>query len=99
MVLKILQTVQKNFVAFGIRANQSRINKKSAMTCLIYGLGTSSSAIFLIREAGSFQEYTNNLYITASLAVAFTCFTILVFKMNKLFILTDNVEKLMDKSG
>lgn len=96
--MNFFREVQKNFEILGVCSKRSRINAKSLGTCLIYGLGTSSSAIFLFYEADSLQEYTNNFYITSSSAVAFIIFPIMIFKTNKLFALIDNIEKLIDKS-
>lgn len=68
------------------------------MVCLIYGMGTISSATFLIREADVFQEYTANLFVTTSLAVGFFCITNIIFKINDLFALINTIEKTLDKS-
>lgn len=96
--MKFLREVQKNFVILGICSNQSRINIRSVLTCLTYGLGTASSAIFLIRDANNFQEYTNNIYITTAFIVGFTYFTITVYKMKKIFILIKNLKENIKES-
>lgn len=96
--MKIVQVVQRKFELLGICSNQSRLNGSYVMTWLVYVIGTASSTVFLIHGASSFQEYTNNLYMTTALWVGYIYFTIMFFKMEKLFILIDNVEKVLDKS-
>lgn len=96
--MKIFQTVQKNFGILGICRDQPRFNGKSLIACLIYGLGTILSAIFLICEADTFNEYTNNLYITTALAVGLFCLTNIILKMKELFALADKIEKSLDES-
>lgn len=97
--MKILRTVQQNFVYLGIScSNQLSINAQYVGTCLIYGVGITFSAIFLFREANSFQEYTDNLYITTSLVVGFCCITNIFLKVNELFQLIDKLEKTIEKS-
>lgn len=96
--MKILQTVQKKYAILGICSNQSKCNRKSVLMCLIYSLGCTLSALFLFYEANSFQEYTNNIYITSALAMCVTFFAIVVVKMRKLFEMIDNMEKSIDES-
>lgn len=96
--MKFLREVQKYFEILGVCSTRSRVNVRSAFTCLIYGLGLTSSATFLICEADSFQEYTNNCYITTAFVVGFTYFTITIYKMNKLFILIKNLRENVKKS-
>lgn len=97
--MKILQTVQKSFEILGIGcSNQSSIHAKYMGACLIYGVGITFSAVFLFCEASGFQEYTDNLYITTSLAVGFCCITNIFFKVNELFQLIDDVEETIGKS-
>lgn len=68
------------------------------MTWLVDGIGTILSITFLICDASDFQEYTNNLYITSALMVGNIYFTIIFFKVEKIFTLIDNVEKTLGKS-
>lgn len=96
--MKFFQTVQKDFETLGICSEQSRINRKSIATSLIYGSGTCFSAIFLFWDANDFQEYTTNLYITTAFVVGFTYYLIMCFKMRKLFLLIEDMEKTLGKS-
>lgn len=96
--MEFLQEVQKNFVILGIRADQARINRKSLVASLLYGLGTTSSVVFLIREADTFEEYTNNLYVTSAFAVGFTYYTIMVYKMEKIFKLIKDLKEKIEES-
>lgn len=96
--MKIHQAIQKKFEILGIGLNQSRFNGKVMGTYLIYVIGITFSAMFLICEANNFQEYTDNLYITTALAGGFFSFTNMILKMNQLFTLIDNIEKTLGKS-
>lgn len=96
--MNVFQAVQKNFGILGICRNQSRFNGRSLMVCLTSGLGTIVSALFLIYDANSFQQYTDNLYITSALAVGFFCISNLILKVNDLFALIDEIETTLDQS-
>lgn len=96
--MKFFRKIQKNFAILGISTNQPRINGKTLTMCLILGTGLISSAVFLIYEADSFQEYTNNLYITTALMVCFTYYLIMIFNMENYTKLIRNVRNYIEKS-
>lgn len=96
--MKILQTAQKNFEILGICSNQPRFNGKCVVAAFIYGLGAIFSTMFVIRDAETFQDYTNNLYITTALIVGVFCTANTIFKAKELFVLVDNIEKSFDRS-
>lgn len=96
--MKLFQVVQTNFAFLGVSSNQARLNGNVVATCLLYGLSVTSSAIFLFFEANSFIEYTSNIYVTTALGVISTYFTIWIIKLEKFFILIDNLENFFEKS-
>lgn len=96
--MKAFQILQDNFAAFGIEPNQSKSNKRGVMTWLILSLSATSGSIFLAFDAKTFQEFINCMYTTSSAVVVAVIFTIMFLNMEKLFKLTDCIEKTIDKS-
>lgn len=96
--MKVFQEVQKNFIAFGIVPNQSKLNGKLAVTWLVLSLSTTLSASFLVFDAETFQEYTTSIYLSSGGAMAAALFTITIFKMEKLFKLKDVIETTINES-
>lgn len=87
--MKLFQIAQKKIAILGITSAQSTqktpFNWKIIRVYFIYGVAWTSSALFLFKEAETFDEYTNNIYITSATAMIMFCFTVVVFKMAKLF--------------
>ena len=97
--MKLFQNIQKTLALLGINSNQqNRFNVKSMISHSVYGLGLISSAVFFFFKANTFEEYSNNAYITTSFAVCAACFTIFVFKTKTLMELIDDWEEFFEKS-
>lgn len=97
--MKLFQLIQKNFSVLGITSNQTKYSRiKLVMTLIIYGLITTSSILFLVFEADTFDEFTNNIYITSGCVMMCIIFVIMAFKQGKLFELIDSFDKFIDKS-
>lgn len=67
-------------------------------TWLLYGLTITSSILFLVLEANTFEQYTNNIYITSADCMLCIDFAIMVFKREKLFQLINAFKMFVDKS-
>lgn len=96
--MKLFQIIQKNFAVLGVKANLSRFNGKLVKTCIIYSLGTTSSAAFLFFKAKTFVEFTSNIYVTTALAGISSYFIFWIIKLENFFKLIDNIEKFCEES-
>lgn len=84
--MKLLKTIRENHAFLGISSNQTlQSNVKIVVTALFYGTGFTLSTVYLCREASTFAEYINNMYITTGLALAIFIHTIVVFQMDDFF--------------
>lgn len=97
--MKLFEFIQKKFEILGISSNSSKCTQeKLVMTCLIYGLSTTSSVAFLVFKANTFEEYTSNIYMTSTLIMISIFFVTLAIKKEKLFKLINNVKQFFDES-
>lgn len=97
--MKLFQECQKNFAILGINSKQeTSFNERLIITYLINKLGLTSCIAFIFLEASTFQEYSNNAYVTTSLAVSITVLTNIVFQKAALFKLIENTEELFEES-
>lgn len=97
--MKLFQLIQKNLSTLGIDSHQSKCSwRKLMMTWLIFGLTITSSVLFLIFKAKTFEEFTNNIYITSGDSMLCIDFAIVVFKREKLFKLINDFEKFVNIS-
>lgn len=99
--MRPFQIIQEKFAIFGITAAQSiqkqPFNRKVLLAYFIYSYGWTSSAVFLIQKANTFEEYTSNIYITTATAIIIFCFTVVVSRMSKLFEFIDACEEIIDR--
>ena len=97
--MKLFQDSQRNFAILGINSNQqTSFDSKFILTYLVNGLGFISSTVFLFYKANTFQEYSNNAYVTTSITTSIAVFTIVVFKTKALFKFIKNFEDFFEKS-
>lgn len=64
-MMKLFQTVQKNFAILGIARERSKTNRKLVVTWLILSLAVAAGAAFIVFEAKTFEEYTTDPYTTS----------------------------------
>lgn len=99
--MKLFQIIQKKFAFFGITSTQSieahPFNEKILLVYVVYGSTWISSVLFLVRRASTFEEYTNNIYITTATAMIIFCFTVVVLRMPKLFEFINKCERLTER--
>lgn len=96
--MKHFRLIRKNFALLGISLNQPRHNWNSVITFLVYGLAMISSIVFLVVKANTFFEYIQNIFITTSLILVGVIYTIMLFQMEQMFKLMDEIEKFYDES-
>lgn len=99
--MKLFRIIQKNFAILGITSAQSiqkhPFNRQIVLLYSIYGSTWISSVLFLFQKANTFEEYTNNIYITSAAAIVMFSFTIIVFKMSKLFEFVNNLGESVER--
>lgn len=97
--MKPFRVIQKKFSLLGIVPKQSKRSRlKLVKTCLIYGLFTISNISFLVFDVNTFTEYVNNIYVTSTVIMITSQFTILVIKNDQVFKLIIDCENLIDES-
>lgn len=96
--MKLFQIVQKNFALLGICSNESRLNRKSVMIFLAFGLAINFGILFLFFKANTSLEYTNNIYMTTVMILSCIAFAIMLLKKGKLFKLIAKIEEFFDES-
>lgn len=99
--MKILQTVQKFVLHLGINAHQAiqknLLNRRNVWALFVFSLSTTSSLIYLSRNAKTFAEYTFAVAAFSSMLVATILFAIIIWKMPELFKCLDLMEKTGDE--
>lgn len=88
--MNLFQSIQKSLTIISISSNQHRLNFKILMTFILYW-----SLAILYCE---FREYMDMIYLTSSTRMITLCFRNFVWKMEKIFQLIHNVEKIIEIS-
>lgn len=100
--MKLFQIIRKKFAVLGISPANSiqkyPLNPKLVLVYFIYGATWSSSALFLYRKANTFEEYTNNIYVTSATAMIIITYTVVVTKMSKFFTYINNYGQTVERS-
>lgn len=101
--MKLFQLTQKNFARLGIDLSQSHrkyrfFNRKILLAYFHYWLAIISFCVFFIHEAHNFQEYMEVIFRIFLPITITICFTIIIFKMEKLFEICGSCERIVDKS-
>lgn len=97
--MEFFQIVQKNHAIIGICPNQTEASyKRIKITFFLFGLSVLLSTVFLCREANTFLEYSNSLYVTTAVTMVTIIYAISIFKMSKLFEYIYEFRKLVEQS-
>lgn len=100
--MKILQTPRKYFAEFGIdsiQANQKNpYNERNLLVCLIYGVGLTSSFIYMFHMAKVFDEYIDSVFMSSTIIIDALIFITHVWKMTDLFQYITNLETIITSS-
>lgn len=96
--MKLLQSAQKTFTILGISSTKRPFNGKILMFVVLFVLWIGLYATFLLNIASTFEDYTENIYLTASTSIIFSCFMVIVFKMETVFEFLDGLEIFSNKS-
>lgn len=99
--MKIFQSIQKCFAVLGIEPPQfvqnHSFNLNNVLTFVILVQVIISNNVYLFRGAANFKDFTNAFYWATTLTVAGVNFTIIFWKMMKMFDFIANLEKIIRK--
>lgn len=100
--MKILQSAQQNFSYLGVDPPPAKenhpFNWRNVLTVLVLVLSTISSAMYLVRLANTFMEYTFSICAVSSMLVATIILLITLFKIrSKLTDCLGVFQKLIDE--
>lgn len=96
--MKIFQSAQRRFAILGIGPNKPPWNGTTLLILFIFVILISFYAVFLVNMANTFKEYTENIYLTASMSTITFIFAVFVVKMKMMFELIDLLENCIEKS-
>lgn len=99
--MKLFQIIQKKFTVLGITSAQSiqtqPFNREIVLAFVVYICAHISHVLFLFRKGNTFEDYTDNIYITSATAMTTFFFTGVVDKMSVLFHFINECEKIVDR--
>lgn len=97
--MKILISVQKWLRVLGIQKPEPNCNRFTLKRLLILYTFTHvalSATSFFLTEAKTFQEITYSLYAAATSTLYVCCFSLLIFHMERIFKLIENLESIIE---
>lgn len=98
--MKIFVQIQKDLVFLGINPNESnRINWKTIMGILLFGLNLLSVFIFIFSiENDNLMDYVNGFCIFCAMCELCTCLLAIIWQKSKLFQVIGSFERLINHS-
>lgn len=99
--MKFFQMNRKIFAMLGISSSQSTagLNVKTVIAFSMYSLGCTATGLFLCREAVTFSEITETIYICSAFAVIGLAFTSMKVQTKLLFTFFETFEDLFKISA
>lgn len=82
----------------GFHLDQPMLNLQNVMGLLTVWLNTFLKCMFLLREANTFWDYTNSLYVSLASIVVAVLYTILSIEKFELLKLVDLFEEIFQNS-
>lgn len=98
--MELFQLIRSKFAVLGIVPSKStQTYRKLVMVYFIYGFIWTSSSLFLYKKANTFEEYTNNIYVTSATAMILASFTVVVSKISRFFKFLDNYGRTVERGN
>lgn len=101
--LKVFHVIQKNFAAVGFSSNlvtqQYPFNKKIFMGILILSTSVICNLMYIFREAKTFAEYNQSIYMCSLAAAIIFASVIILLNVKKLFNLIKVCENVANTSS
>lgn len=96
--MKVLQTLQKNFVSIGFDPKRKPFNR-TFMKVITLTISTMILLwIFLLHEADSNQQYMESVYCIVDCGAVFLSVSSTIFITKKIFSLSDHYEGIVNES-
>lgn len=96
--MKIIQSGLKYIAILGVRPNKSLINVKFFVAVVANVTNVAQNFLFLIREANTFIEYANSIFLISTVTMTVVSFTIAVMVRSYAFEFMNLAEKQIDES-
>lgn len=97
--MKIFQTIRKNFVAIGFKANDTAIvNGHNIRITVISSLAIASQIAYVLNEVNRIEEYMRSFVMIAAGIGIFVSFLATVFRKTELNDLIDKCQAVTSKS-
>lgn len=98
MKMKYFQLAQKYLAFLGISSTQEPINQRILVTSMLYAVTWVSMCAFLIREAISFKEYIDAIFMITATITLYIQFAIIAFQPKKIFTIIEAMENIDESS-
>lgn len=96
--IRILELIQKNFAAMGVHPNLAMqmypLNDTILWGFLILTCSVMCNLMYTLREAKTFADYTQSIYMLSLAALLIPILVITLLNVDKLFNLVNELEKL-----
>lgn len=100
--MNILQSTQRYFEMVGVHPAQALhllpFNVRNVAALFMFALSVISGCVFLLRDAITFTEFNDSIYITSTIFVTALIFLTNIFRMRSLFQFLSNLEFVIRKS-
>lgn len=97
--MKILNSIQNSLRILGIHKPEPNCNRFTVKRLLILYTFTQislSTTTFFLIDAKSFRDYTYSLYAAATSTLYVSCFSLMIFHMENIFKLIENLEYIIE---
>lgn len=96
--VRVLKRGLKILASLGLKRNQRLINYRVMCGILVYVLNLISCVMFVFREASTFWEYTNSIFISMTAVMAPLLFILLTINSTKIFKLEKFFQEIFEDS-
>lgn len=100
--MKLFQSFQRNVAHLGINSSQMQkghpFNAKNVLCLILIGFASISEVFFLFDLEGSIGDNMYSVYMATMTTGVFLCYSIVVWKMERVFEFISGVEELVNTS-
>lgn len=95
--MKLFQETRRSFAVLGIESTQRILNRRVIVPIMCYWIDNILNCIYLFCVDKSFNEYMDSVFFTCITSSVAICFTITIFKWNKIAAHIAVIEKFVEK--
>lgn len=96
--MKIFQFAQKKFSLVGIGLHARAWNYRNVLSLSTFCVGIVSNGVYFFRQAKTFQDYTNSVFMATTLICSAAVLIIDVSNMQPIFGCVEGAEQIIDGS-